>query len=779
MSKQGLLPWPWVTTVVVSAGLVATTSALLHRWNKLMENESINRRKQENLRAIMAVLKYWFGQASPDVNQKRLWMVQDPKRQLSVDCEIFWKFGSLLSQLSLRDSDKRKKWCSDNEDLYGFHGKLAAIIVLDQFSRHIHRHLLHSNTTHSLNLPDQKVMDNQALKIAQAIVKGHQSEMESGMVPLPMYIFALMPFRHASTLETVQYVNNEIETKLAPLVDQVDTMVKRFRKATNRRLAVLQDDARRSGSIAKTTDTDRRKHQFTDEEILETTPFEADLSSTSSHIVHSTIVKFLAERGIKPRQRSNRSGHSSEVVTPVVVSLSGGVDSMVIAAVLADLVHAHDFDASLRVIAVHIDYANRPESMAEASFVERWCKDHKIDFYCRRIDEVTRGITARDEYEAISRNVRYSFYQHIIGKYSQDYNSSVEIGVMLGHHRGDLRENVLSNAHKGCGPLDLSGMTPVCVNNGVTLLRPLLPLEKKEVFDYAHKYGVPYFKDTTPHWSTRGKLRNKLLPLLQEIYGEGCLNNLSQLAVESDQCRSLVHAVSLGPFLDAIVRKPMGIKMETGPYKSNDLFFWKVVLREALHSASLGMFSDKAIESFLKRVQVGQPKEGWLQCRKDYAVYLRGDGAVFVLYPASFPWRKAEAYNHMTPNGAVDSSTPISVGPWKILVEEIGQKSVWPTDWDSLLEQKAIGSMEEFLEGSFSYYLRVPSGKKLWLHPLVFRSFKKVNRPQSWKGVDIKIQDTLPLLGFDDTSVDESCNQKIFDSIDALVKISYKLEVES
>ena len=43
---------------------------------------------------------------------------------------------------------------------------------------------------------------------------------------------------------------------------------------------------------------------------------------------------------------------------------------------------------------------------------------------------------------------------------------------------GDLRENVISNAHKGCGPLDLSGMTAVSKNDGVTLFRPLLPLEK-------------------------------------------------------------------------------------------------------------------------------------------------------------------------------------------------------------------------------------------------------------------------------------------------------------
>ena len=41
---------------------------------------------------------------------------------------------------------------------------------------------------------------------------------------------------------------------------------------------------------------------------------------------------------------------------------------------------------------------------------------------------------------------------------------------------------------------------------------------------------MPYFKDTTPTWSTRGKLRRQLIPLLIDMYGNGCLRNLSNLA---------------------------------------------------------------------------------------------------------------------------------------------------------------------------------------------------------------------------------------------------------
>ena len=63
------------------------------------------------------------------------------------------------------------------------------------------------------------------------------------------------------------------------------------------------------------------------------------------------------------------------------------------------------------------------------------------------------------------------------------------------------------------------------------------------------RYGVPYFKDTTPSWSTRGKLRNQLIPLLIDMYGIGCLHNLSALATESSETQQLVNANVYSPFL--------------------------------------------------------------------------------------------------------------------------------------------------------------------------------------------------------------------------------------
>ena len=586
-------------------------------------------RVRKNQQVIRSILHYWFGQYDPETAQKKLWMIASSsfEQRERVDAEITEHFQDVICELAL-EQGMWQEWCQDAE-LYGFAGKVAAIVALDQFSRHVARY--YSSLGQKCAIPPQTQLDARAYETAQLFTEQHSEEIMCGMIPLPMYVFALMPYRHASTITSVQYVQECIENS-ANVHEQMDAMIRRFRKATNRRMAVLQDEARRMGDAMN---GDTLPQDFTDEDILEVFPFDADMTEAKNQVVCKTIASFLADRGLSPNQQNKTAS--------VIVSLSGGVDSMVIVSILAHL--RNECNYNIQIVGIHIDYANRPESGAEAAYVRRYCEKLGIIYKCRVIDEVTRGVTARDDYERITREARYNLYRQTVEEF-RNGDLDMEIGVMLGHHRGDLRENVLSNSHKGCGPLDLSGMTAVSKNDGVVIYRPLLPLEKRHIYEYAHTFGVPYFKDTTPHWSTRGKLRNKLLPLLAEIYGEGSMDNLSTLATESDEARELLNKAVLAPFLDQVERKPMGITFATKPWKEQGLFFWKFVLRKALHSAGLGMFSEKSVIAFLERVQADKVKAGWLQCRRDYAVYLQEEeGRVFVFFPESFPFRKSEQYD--------------------------------------------------------------------------------------------------------------------------------------
>ena len=540
-------------------------------------------RVRQNQVLISKVLHYWFCQYEPDIAQKKLWMIaaSSGTYRQQIDREIAELFLPLLCELADTGSNNEnenadhganrstcrcQQWCTDKE-LYGSAGKLAAIIVLDQFSRHIRRHQeettqkdnnskadqggdAHSQKSHhNLTLPPQQVLDQLALRTARLFTEGHAQEIQCGMVPIPQYIFGLMPYRHASTLESVTYVQQCVE-HAATLNVQLEDMTSRFRKASNRRMAVLQDEARRMGKATTVVEkaqeekegtesendqatTTATKLIFKEDDILEIFPFDADMSDAPNHPIVKTVEAFLQEQGIHPvvdsssdmkkKKMKNKNNKKSKGKQPrqnqkqqqpklqsdtatnpgdtkveptcrcsLILSLSGGVDSMVIASVLAFLKSKGGYP-QLDVVAIHIDYANRPESKAEADYVEKYCGNHGIQFVVRRIDEITRGITARDEYETQARQVRYDMYRTVALECTKRHPQAT-VGVMLGHHRGDLRENVLSNAHKGCGPLDLSGMTAVSKNDGVTIYRPLLPLEKTDVYDYSHRYGVPYFK---------------------------------------------------------------------------------------------------------------------------------------------------------------------------------------------------------------------------------------------------------------------------------------------
>ena len=766
-------------------------------------------RIRSNQRKIHSVLMYWFGTGTPNTAQKSLWMIDSSsieKRQ-RVDADIDEQFGQLLFDLlstgatddanattseSSVGSEIWREWCTD-EVLHGWSGKLAAIIVLDQMSRHIRRH---RSSIDAPMMPEQKVFDALAYETSKVFRFKHQKELQCGMVPLPMQIFALMPLRHASTLATVGTVQESVEA-MACLEKEVDDMVRRFRTATNRRMAVLQDKARREGrattveTVESSTDKadggaiddelqdTEKKFTFTDDDILENHAFDADMSLADEHPVVKTVISFLSAVGIDPyfspgteassanskrggkgrpkrkpkrtQQSQNGGGMEPPKTRHVVVSLSGGVDSMVLANVLsflcADKCRGYQH---LNVLSVHVDYGNRPESAQEASFVKRYSEDRlNIPCLVRRINEVTRGVTARDEYEKIARTIRFDLYRAAsaacLGE-GEVSSAGEEVGIVLGHHRGDLRENVLSNAHKGCGPLDLSGMSSVSRNDGVVIYRPLLPLEKDDVLAYAHTFGVPYFLDTTPHWSTRGKLRNKLLPLLEEIYGEGSMSNLTSLARESDEARDLVNKAILSPIFDTIKRYPMGISFETAPFKFYGNYFWKIALRDILHSASRGMFSDKCVSSFLERVQASKLKPGWLQMRKDYATYLREDGVCFVLDPESFPFHDDGQYN--TSKLPLEVGNDVRVGPWTIKTAAIDEND----EWRELEKQKAIKSMEAFMTGYIQYYFKVPLVETSSSPQLIFPGrFTKIGRPKAWKNSDLKIESTLPLVGADAT----------------------------
>lgn len=187
---------------------------------------------------------------------------------------------------------------------------------------------------------------------------------------------------------------------------------------------------------------------------------------------------------------------------PDLISLSGGVDSMVMTA-LASATAVSSADRSPSpAAAVHIVYGNRTESVQEHAFLVEYCQRLSVRLFTFEIPWLRRACVDREFYETMTRDLRFMVYRAC--------GAAMGIAmprVALGHIRDDVVENVWTNLAKGQHLSNLKKMAPVEEQHGVLVCRPFLTVEKDAIYRVATAMHVPYLKNTTPTWSNRGKFR--------------------------------------------------------------------------------------------------------------------------------------------------------------------------------------------------------------------------------------------------------------------------------
>ena len=270
----------------------------------------------------------------------------------------------------------------------------------------------------------------------------------------------------------------------------------------------------------------------------------------------------------------------------VVLSLSGGVDSMVVLAILVK--------ANIPVVSVHIDFAHRLETPKEAAFVFDYCNHLGIPCYYRRIDEYSRGKhdkISRVEYESKSKNARLTFIQKVM----KQTNS---FAAVLGHHCDDTSENVITNIMKGRGILDLGVFQEFKSTHGVILWRPFLDFPKLAFIDLAHQCKIPYFKNTTPVGCNRRHFRDELIPNLEKQYGSGVPQlGFKKLSHSSAHWNKMIQVHLIQPLMEKVKYTTMGIWI---PFKESfELVFWKEIIQLVFHRQGYKSPSQAAIKNLV------------------------------------------------------------------------------------------------------------------------------------------------------------------------------------
>lgn len=273
----------------------------------------------------------------------------------------------------------------------------------------------------------------------------------------------------------------------------------------------------------------------------------------------------------------------------ILVSLSGGVDSMVLITIIKFL----NYD----VIALHINYNNRDESLLEQNFIEEWCKYNSILLYVKSIQSMRRGEIKRSDYENETRIIRYNFYKEIINKENTN-------AIMLAHHKDDIIENIFANFCRGRNLLDLPAISDIKEIDGVKIIRPMLDHFKYEIYNFSKIYNVPYFKDTTPDWSIRGKYRNKIFPIILNTFSSNIKNNLLKISEQSKDWNFIINKDIINPFMQKIKFNDKGCVFNIEEnYITYPITFWNIIFQNIFYKFGKSSPSKKGITSFMNNIQ--------------------------------------------------------------------------------------------------------------------------------------------------------------------------------
>jgi tRNA(Ile)-lysidine synthase TilS/MesJ len=286
---------------------------------------------------------------------------------------------------------------------------------------------------------------------------------------------------------------------------------------------------------------------------------------------------------------------------PVAISLSGGVDSMLMTRLLVG--------AGVDVVAIHIVYGNRKESPAELAFISRFCKLLSVPLYIYKIEWLRRSSVDRAFYEKVTRDIRFHVYK------------AVGRTVLMGHIQEDVVENIWTNLAKGNNLGDLAKFSLMSEESGVMICRPWLNVKKVLIYKIAEECAVPHLKNTTPAWSNRGKFRTHFHGATQAQYGNGVDDKMLEIAERYKNQSLLLDKLLFQTILNSWDEKIRSVDITTGLSVGLCADDWQRIFTDLAH-IRLGLTkpSYSACNDFVERVARGLKDGSVINLTKRFSV---------------------------------------------------------------------------------------------------------------------------------------------------------------
>jgi len=224
----------------------------------------------------------------------------------------------------------------------------------------------------------------------------------------------------------------------------------------------------------------------------------------------------------------------------LLVAVSGGVDSMVLLAVLRELAPRHEW----KLLAAHCNHGLRGRSsQADERLVRTVCRQWEIPCVSGVVEVRKRAKRSGASIEMAAREARHEFLSQVARQ--KRINT-----VALGHQADDQVELFFLRLLRGSSSLGLSGMKwsgPSPVEPRVMLVRPLLGCSRAELLGFASEQRVRYREDATNSSLDilRNRIRHELVPKLlgfQPVLQRIVLRQMELLGAESELISGLASA---------------------------------------------------------------------------------------------------------------------------------------------------------------------------------------------------------------------------------------------
>lgn len=207
--------------------------------------------------------------------------------------------------------------------------------------------------------------------------------------------------------------------------------------------------------------------------------------------------------------------------SPILVAYSGGADSTA----LLHMLCRWGKDVGCQIYAAHVNHGIRGEEAdRDEAFCRRTADALGIPLFVHRADVSALSKERGESVETTARDVRYEFFDRIMAEH--------EIPLLAtAHNADDNLETMLFHLVRGSSLRGICGIpvTRLC-ENGV-LVRPLLPVTRKEILAYCESHKLCFVTDSTNTDTdyTRNRIRSDILPLLKEL-NPSCVEHAAQLA---------------------------------------------------------------------------------------------------------------------------------------------------------------------------------------------------------------------------------------------------------